>query len=582
MTEKLKDIHDYVDFIKRRKFYIIIPFLCIFVLVGLITILLPSIYRSNTTILIEAQQIPVDLVRSTVTGYVEERIQTITQQIMSRSRLLEIINRFNLYQNLRDRFTTDEIVEEMRGDIKFETISAEVISEKTGRPSTATIAFNVSYEGKDPSKVQNVANVLASLYLEENLRTREQRAKTTTAFLEKELSSLNKTIADLEKRIAAFKSSHIGELPELMQLNLQTEQQIRREMEEVDRQIRTLEDRKVYLEGQLATVKPDIPLVDETGRRVLDAKERLRLLRMDYISLSARVSEKHPDIANLKKEISDLEKTIGDEGSFKEKQKELEYKKAELKNLQSKYSEKHPDVIKLKKEINLLEKEVEALSKNAGLPKDISENPENPAYINLSTQIRATEIEIASLKDKRPDLNKKWHEYLRKIENTPRVEKDYVYLLRDYDTAKIKYRETTDKLMEAKRAEELEEAQSSEKFTIIDPAQFPEKPYKPKRLAIILIGFILATGSGVGFGSVTEYLDHSVRTADDLAKITGVPVLSTIPIIVTDRGRLRERRIRRRIAVISAISLVVIIVVFHFFVMNLDLLWVEILRSLNI
>jgi succinoglycan biosynthesis transport protein ExoP len=582
MTEKLKDIHDYVDFIKRRKFYIIIPFLCIFVLVGLITILLPSIYRSNTTILIEAQQIPVDLVRSTVTGYVEERIQTITQQIMSRSRLLEIINRFNLYQNLRDRFTTDEIVEEMRGDIKFETISAEVISEKTGRPSTATIAFNVSYEGKDPSKVQNVANVLASLYLEENLRTREQRAKTTTAFLEKELSSLNKTIADLEKRIAAFKSSHIGELPELMQLNLQTEQQIRREMEEVDRQIRTLEDRKVYLEGQLATVKPDTPLVDETGRRVLDAKERLRLLRMDYISLSARVSEKHPDIANLKKEISDLEKTIGDEGSFKEKQKELEYKKAELKNLQSKYSEKHPDVIKLKKEINLLEKEVEALSKNAGLPKDISENPENPAYINLSTQIRATEIEIASLKDKRPDLNKKWHEYLRKIENTPRVEKDYVYLLRDYDTAKIKYRETTDKLMEAKRAEELEEAQSSEKFTIIDPAQFPEKPYKPKRLAIILIGFILATGSGVGFGSVTEYLDHSVRTADDLAKITGVPVLSTIPIIVTDRGRLRERRIRRRIAVISAISLVVIIVVFHFFVMNLDLLWVEILRSLNI
>jgi succinoglycan biosynthesis transport protein ExoP len=582
MTEKLKDIHDYVDFIKRRKFYIIIPFLCIFVLVGLITILLPSIYRSNTTILIEAQQIPVDLVRSTVTGYVEERIQTITQQIMSRSRLLEIINRFNLYQNLRDRFTTDEIVEEMRGDIKFETISAEVISEKTGRPSTATIAFNVSYEGKDPSKVQNVANVLASLYLEENLRTREQRAKTTTTFLETQLSSLNETIADLEKRIAAFKSSHIGELPELMQLNLQTEQQIRREMEEVDRQIRTLEDRKVYLEGQLATVKPDTPLVDETGRRVLDAKERLRLLRMDYISLSARVSEKHPDIANLKKEISDLEKTIGDEGSFKEKQKELEYKKAELKNLQSKYSEKHPDVIKLKKEINLLEKEVEALSKNAGLPKDISENPENPAYINLSTQIRATEIEIASLKDKRPDLNKKWHEYLRKIENTPRVEKDYVYLLRDYDTAKIKYRETTDKLMEAKRAEELEEAQSSEKFTIIDPAQFPEKPYKPKRLAIILIGFILATGSGVGFGSVTEYLDHSVRTADDLAKITGVPVLSTIPIIVTDRGRLRERRIRRRIAVISAISLVVIIVVFHFFVMNLDLLWVEILRSLNI
>jgi uncharacterized protein involved in exopolysaccharide biosynthesis len=582
MTEKPKDIRDYVDFIKRRKLYIIIPFLCIFAVVGLITILLPSIYRSTTTILIEAQQIPVDLVRSTVTGYVEERIQTITQQIMSRSRLLEIINRFNLYQDLRDRYTTDEIVEEMREDIKFETINAEVISEKTGRPSTATIAFSISFEGKDPSKVQNVANVLASLYLEENLRTREQRAKTTSAFLEAELSSLNETIADLEKRIAAFKSSHIGELPELMQLNLQTEQQIRREMEEVDRQVRTLEDRKVYLEGQLATVKPDTPLIDATGRRVMDEKERLRLLKMEYISLSAKVSEKHPDIANLKKEISDLEKNIGDEGSFKEKHKELEYKRAELENLLSKYSEKHPDVIKLKKEINLLEKEVEALSKNAGMPKDISENPENPAYINLATQIRATEIEIASLKAKRPDLNKKWHECLRRIENTPRVEKDYVYLLRDYDTAKTKYQETTYKLMEAKRAEELEVAQSSEKFTIIDPAQLPEKPYKPNRLAIILIGFILATGSGIGFVSVTEYMDHSVRNPDELVKITGVPVLSTVPRIITESDRLRVLRKRRKIIGISVFSLVVLIVVFHFFVINLDLMWVEILRSLNI
>jgi succinoglycan biosynthesis transport protein ExoP len=582
MEEKPKDIRDYFDFIKRRKFHIFIPFLCIFAAVGIIAFLLPSIYRSTTTILIEEQQIPMDIVRSTVTGYVEERIQTIMQQIMSRTKLVEIVNRFNLYNNLRDRYTTEEIIDKMRDDIKFEPTSADVVSEKTGRPTTATIAFTVSYEGKDPAKVQNVANVLASLYLEENLRTREQRARTTTAFLQNELNSLKDTIVDLEKKIAAFKERHIGELPELMQLNLQTEQQIRREVEEVERQIRNLEDRKVYLEGQMATVKPDTPLVDETGRRILDAKERLRLLRIEYIALAARVSDKHPDITRIKKEISDLEKTIGDEGSLKEKQKESEYKRTELEKLQAKYSDKHPDVIKLKKEIDLLKKEVETLSKNAGLSKVNPENPENPAYINLATQIKATEIEIESLKGKRADLDKKWHQYLRRIEDTPRVEKDYVYLLRDYDNAKAKYRETMDKLMEARRAEELEEAQSSEKFTIIDPAQLPEKPYKPNRLAIILIGFILAMGSGIGYGSVTEYMDHSVRTANDLAKITGLPVLSTIPGIVTNSDKLKGRRRRLNISVISVVSLVVLLIIFHFFVINLDLLWLDILRKLSV
>lgn len=582
MEEAPKSIQDYVDFIKRRKWHILIPLGSISTIFVITALVLPPFYRSTSTILIEQQQIPTDFVKSTVTGYVDERLQAITQQMMSRTKLLEIINQFNLYADLRDKLTTEEIIEEMREDIALETISSEVVSE-TGRPITATIAFTLSYEGKDPTIVQRVANVLASLYLEENLKNREERAKTTSTFLESELDRLSTTMGDLEKKIAAFKEKHIGELPELLQLNLQTEQQLRTHIDEIDRQIRTMEDRKIYLQGQLATLEPDSPLVDRSGKRILDPKERLKILRTEYISLSANLSEKHPDVIKVKKEIADLEKAIETEDSLRDMKKDLEYKKTELETLETRYSSKHPDVIKLKKEIALLEEEVQARTDNdATIHKEVSTNPENPAYINLMTQITSANMEIESLKKQAVKLNEKWHEYLKRLENTPEVERQYSSLARDYENASLKYRETMDKFMEAKRAEELEEARGGEKFTIIDPAQFPEKPYKPNRLAIMVIGLILSMGTGIGLGSIVEYSDHSIRNPDTLVKITGEPVLVTIPKIITEEEERKERRKRNFILIGSGATLLLAIIIVHLFVIDLDLLWLKITKRLNI
>ena len=174
METKTENFGDYAAIIKRRKYYILIPFLAIVIVAAIVACVLPPIYKSTTTILIEGQQIPSDLVRSTVPTVVEEVIQTITQQIMSRSKLLEIVKRFDLYNDLRERETTEEIIERMREDINLEMISAEVIDQRTGKASIATIAFSLSYEWKDPSKVQKVANTLASLYLEQNLKDREE------------------------------------------------------------------------------------------------------------------------------------------------------------------------------------------------------------------------------------------------------------------------------------------------------------------------------------------------------------------------------------------------------------------------
>ncbi|MBU0482803.1 MAG: chain-length determining protein, partial [Proteobacteria bacterium] len=178
-----KTLNDYVAIVKRRKWSFILPATIVFVAAAVVALALPSVYKSTSTILIEEQDIPAEFVMTSVTSYAEQRLQSIHQRIVSYTKLLEMINRFNLYPDLKERWTTEEIVEKMREDIILEPISTDVVDRRTGRPSVATIAFTLSYEGKSPQVVQRVANTLASLFLEENLQVREKQATETSEFL---------------------------------------------------------------------------------------------------------------------------------------------------------------------------------------------------------------------------------------------------------------------------------------------------------------------------------------------------------------------------------------------------------------
>ena len=305
--EEKQGIADLRGVIRRRKKSFILSSLLIFVLGVFIAFVLPPIYMSQSTILIEEQQIPPEYVKTTITSYVEERLQVITQQIMSRTKLLDIISQFGLYREKRDRYTTEEIIKAMREDIDLQTISADVVDKRTGRASTATIAFLLSYEGKDPAVVQKVANVLASLYLEANLRTRERQASNTTTFLEQELNQLKGHINVLENRIKEFKKDHMGELPEFAAINMQAISRLNRDLDQLNMQIRSLQERKIYLEGQIANVDPLTPIFTEDGKAVMNPRERLKFLRLQIISLQSNLSEKHPDIVRLKKRTLYLE-----------------------------------------------------------------------------------------------------------------------------------------------------------------------------------------------------------------------------------------------------------------------------------
>ena len=547
MTQNIErgpqSLKEYTDLLRRRKWQIFIPWLVIFGAITAIAFLLPSVYRSTATILIESQQVPQDLIRTTVTGFAEERIKSITQQIFSRKILINIIEDFDLYSERRGKDPMEEILEDMRDDIFVEMVGAEVPDRRGGRPVTVNVAFTVSYEGRDPQKVMQVTNRLTSLFLEHNLRMREGLAETTTELLEQQLEQYRDLTNSLEERIARFKEGHITELPELMNLNLETERQLRRQIEGVDEQMRGLKDRKIYLEGQLANVSPDPPLLNVSGQYIMDPRERLRALKSQGITLAATLSSKHPDVTKVRKEIAELEKEIGTLDKKLEIKEALRLKEQELKELKTGATDKHPDVLRLKKEIEKLKESVKDYEGRGKEGFDLAQaQPTNPAYISLQTQIKVAEMDLEGLKDKRQQLEKSWQDYVKRLEKMPQVELEYRKLVRDYDAAQRKYAETTAKLMEARQGQSLEQLQAGEKFTIVDPPQLPEIPVKPKRIAISLIGFILGIAAGVGVGAMMEFADSTIRSPKDIRRITGHPVLASIP----DVAEVQKKRGRNK------------------------------------
>jgi succinoglycan biosynthesis transport protein ExoP len=581
MPREAVDIGQLITILKIRKKSFFIPALSVVVAAILVAGLLPSIYQSSSTILIEEQQIPQDFVRSTVTGFADQRIQSLTQQILSRVKLWEIIHQFNLYPDLRDKLSREEITEKMHRDIKLETISAEIADQKGGRRPTqttaVTIAFSIAYRGKNPDMVQRVAGTLASLYLEQNLKTREAQAQSTTQFLEAELKQLQERITGLGEKITAFKGQHEGLLPEQQEFNRQQAARLEMDIKQLDAAIRSAEDRRIYIEGQLATVKPDTPLIGATGERVMAPADRLKVLEVSMADLQSKFSDGHPEVRKAQREIAELRKMVGQTGgSAAIRRQKLSQLKAELAEKQGKYSDQHPEVKQLKNEIARLEQ----APKTATPPRSVAE-PENPAYISLTTQIKGAENDIVSLRTQQAGLRDKLRTYRQRLEDAPKVEQEYLALARDYQNASAKHQEVMNKILEARISEGMEEGQKGEKFTLIDPASFPEKPVSPKRWLILLAGAIMSLGVGFGTVALAEHLDHSVKNSDELARLTGLPILGSIMRIQTREDIIQASRKLKLTWMITGFALCMGLAFFHFFYMDLWVLTARLLRLMN-
>jgi len=569
---------------KHRRGTLIAVFAGAMLIALLLALLLPPRYRSAGTILIEQQEMPPEMVRSTVTSYADERVQVITKRVMTTETLLNIIRRYDLYPKQRAKDTREALLKRMRNDIGFKMISADVIDPRSGRPTAATIAFEVAFTGDTADRAAKVANELTTLYLNENLNNRTQLARDAAQFLEAEADRVNRQIADLETKLAQFKDKNQQKLPELTQLNMtlldRTDEQIRGQEQRRD----SLEQQLVYLQAQLAQLKPNSTVFSDTGERIVSSADRLKMARSQLDTARALYAPDHPDVQRLEREVAGLEKQVAKDPRAKasidpaaetnDLRRHLESARAALAAASEKYGPDHPDRIRLEREVKDLEAQLAAAPPVSAASTDKpAVDADNPAYVQIQAQVAATRSELAALTESMSKLRSQAGEYQRNISMSPQVEKEYRELTRDYDNARLKYAEVRSKQQEAKTAQDLEADRKGERFTLIDPPLPPEEPISPNRPLILALGFVLSLGLAFGALRLLELMDTTIRSRGDLVKLVGVAPLALVPHI----GTLAEFRAARRrmwltvgtgvATMFAAVALV------HFLYMPLDVLW---------
>ena len=492
--------------VRRRGWIGLLVFIIPFsVVLGLVPFL-PNIYQSTATVLVDRQQVPEAFVRSTVTSALETRLHAITQEVLSRSRLEDLINRFGLYADLRKRVSQEEVIDRMRKDIRLDLKSV-----KQDEYRGVTIAFTISYEGRDPETVARVANTLASFYIEENLKVRERQAAGTSEFLKVQLTEVKKRLDQQEATVSEFKKRYLGELPSQMESNLGT----------IER-----------LNGQLR-------LNSDNQTRALERREAIQRQLADAGSLGGATG---PDAG-----IEQLTRL-----------------NEELRRMRTVYSEKYPDVIRLKQEIASLERD---LAEGKTTPRETGKTPApaSPYVLRLRQMQSDVDSEINILKGEEKRLRAALTSYIGRVENAPRREQEFRELSRDYESTRENYASLMKRYEEAQLAENMEQRQKGEQFRVIDPAFPSAEPTAPNRLRYLLM--VLAGSAALAVAAVVlaEQLNASFHSVDDLRALSTVPVLLTIPLIVTADDTARQLR-RFRLGTASFAVGVVLIVGISWFV----------------
>jgi uncharacterized protein involved in exopolysaccharide biosynthesis len=535
MEPETKTLREYMAVLRRRRTQFAMVAGTLFVIAWAVAWWLPASYRSTATILIEQQEIPSDLLRSTISGYADQRIQVISQQTMSRASLMHIVEKYGLYGAGKTGKANAGQVERLRKNVNLELVKADVTDAQSGNKATATIAFTLSYDGETAELAQRVAAELVALFVSANIKERQEQVAQTTTFFGAEAAKLSEHISKLEARLAAFKARNVGRLPQQVQLTLTEKERTEAEIRDVERQLHALDERKFALEAQLAQVKPSGPLVSATGERILDDSERLRILQSRYSSLVGVYSDNHPDMVKMRREIDSLSREVGDTDTD-EQGKQLTRLRGELASAQEKYSEDHPDVIRLKKSIATLEA---AARRVPGRARDT--RPDNPAFITLQSQLEAVRNDIRSQRNKSAELRTSIVALESRLAQAPQVEREYLDLTRDYDNSLKRYDEIRGKQVQAQFSQQLERDAKGERFSLLDSPQVPDHPHSPNRLAIVFLGMILSIGGGATYAGIRESLDDSIHGSAALAAVSNVPLLALIPHIEVEH---RHRALR--------------------------------------
>jgi succinoglycan biosynthesis transport protein ExoP len=587
-SDKPQGLQGYVQIARRRRRSILIAFAGGMAATLLLAALLPASYRSAGTVLIEQQEMPTDLVKSTVTSYADQRVQVISKRVMTTATLLDIIKRYNLYPREQSRDTREALLKRMREDIGLKMISADVIDPRSGRPTSATIAFEVSYTSRSADQAARVANELTTLYLNENLTNRTKLAHDATDFLEGEGDRINAQIVDLEARLAKFKDKNYAKLPDLVQLNMQLLDRNEEELRTQEARLSSLEQQRVYLQAQLVQLKPNSTVFSETGDRIVSSNDRLKMLRSQLAAAKAKYAPDHPDVVTLTREVSGMEAELGEKpDTINDLRRELQETQSQLDDARKRYTAEHPDRVRLEAMVKSLQTDLDAALAASSAPSlatpDTTKptDADNPAYVQIQATLSGTENDIKSLTGQIGKLQASVHDYETDVAGSPQVEREYHDLTRDLDNARLRYQEIRTKQGEARVAQSLESDRQGERFTLIDPPLPPEEPVSPNRPLIAIAGLILSLALAAAVAMLREVLDTTIRSRDELLQLVGVAPLALIPRIETQADRRTAKR-RFHLALGSAAgSACLALVLVHLFYRPLDVLFFSLVQRLG-
>jgi len=543
LEENSKTFVEYWTILRRRRNLFAIAVVAILLVTVFYAQTLPPIYQSVATILIEDTDIPDDIAGSMVTNYVSQQIQLTSQRLLTASKIEDLVKKFNIYGSADSEVSIPPtaLAAMFRQDIELGFVNTDIINSR-GQLSQAAIAFTLAFNSVDPEISQKVTAELVSLLLNENERRGSLRATEIANFLRQEVADANEELLRTEVELAAFKARNEGALPELRLLNLNIFNRTEQQISDTNLRIQQLEQRKIQLSSQLAQLSPTAAVTLPTGETVMSDRERLRALRVDFRRKTAIYKPGHPDLVRLEREIEMLEKSVIDPEAHVFVQDQLRREKESLGALRERYMEDHPDVRSAVAAIARLESQIQELEELALTQGEVADNP---AYVMIDMQLESTELEIENSVQKLGELQARVVEYESLIRQAPNVEMQYDGLLRENENAKTKYNDLRASLRTAEVAAGVEHEIVGRRFVLVESPALPLYPKGPNRIAIVIAGFILAVGVGIGCVVFAEFLDNSIRSATQLAYIVGSAPLAVIPYLdnSADISHTRARRI---------------------------------------
>jgi succinoglycan biosynthesis transport protein ExoP len=476
MTRSLpSSAKDYLDMLSRRKWWIIISIVGISTVVFGFSLLLPKEYRSETLILVEPQKIPDEYVRATVTSDATDRLQTISEEIMSRTRLANIIQKFNLYPKLRDKKSMDELVAIMRQSITVDVLTDNK-AEKHG-----VGAFKLAFVAGSPQVACEVTQELADQFIKENLKVRDQQAVGTQQFMSDQVLTARKQLEAQEEKIRQFNSAHLGALPEQEQTNLQLVSQYQS--------------------------------LEQSNSEAIDRATQQRAYLQSMLSISGA-----------------KEKTV--QAPPTPTQLELAAKKKELSAARQKYTDSYPDVIALRADVQALEQQVKSEPPpKLEAPTSIAAAAGPDQAEQFQGQLVSINSEIRSRTAREAELEGQIRGLQGRIAILPEVQSQFADLNRDYQAMQKNYQSLIEKESASGMAADLEHRDDSEQFRILDPANLPTKPSSPNLLMINGAGILSSIIVGLLLALVVEIRDATIHDTLDVERYLSIPVISAIPAI---------------------------------------------------